>query len=191
MSLSGPLNDVARRVVVFVALSCLATARTNATVLVPVDLAELSREAGAIVRGRVTATESRWTADRRAIETVVTMDVDASLKGALGRRVQFIVPGGTLGRYRSLMAGAPEFVVGQRVIVFLGWTGPSYPHLLGLGQGVYRVVPDRERRGWLVTPPAITAAAGPARVVRGDPARRSLTLADFEQRVRELAGDRR
>ncbi len=178
------------RLIALSVLSCLAAAPANATVLIPADVAELSRDANAIVRGRVTATESQWTADRRAIETVVTMDSDASLKGALGRRVQFIVPGGTLGRYRSLMAGAPEFVVGQRVIVFLGGTGPSYPHLLGLGQGVYRVMPDRERRGWLVTPPAITDA-GPARIVRGDPGRRSLTLADFEARVRALAGERR
>src|SRR5437016_1232842 len=133
------MKNTHRRLAVFVALAFLAAARARATVLVPVDLAELSREAQAIVRGHVTAAESQWTADRRAIETVVTIEAETSLKGSLGTSVQFIVPGGALGRYRSLVAGAPEFVAGQRVIVFLGWTGPSYPHLLGFSQGVYRI----------------------------------------------------
>ena len=185
------MEKVRTLLIALAVLACLAAAPANATVLVPVDLAELSRDAGAIVRGRVTAAAAQWTADRRAIETVVTIDAESSLKGSLGRRVQFIVPGGTLGRYRNLVAGAPEFIVGQRVIVFLGWTGPSYPYLLGLGQGVYRIAPNRERTGWLVTPPAIIETAGPMRIVRGDPARRSLTLGDFEARVRELAGARR
>ena len=175
--------------VVFVGLSLLAAARANATVLVPVDLAELSREAGAIVRGRVIAADSQWTADRRAIETLVTIEAEASLKGPFGTRVQFIVPGGALGRYRSLVAGAPEFISGQRVIVFLGWSGPSYPHLLGLGQGVYRILANDDGSAWVVTPPAIAEAAGPVRIVRGDPARRSTSLAAFELRIRALIGE--
>jgi hypothetical protein len=56
----------------------------------------------------------------------VTIDVEESLKGSLGRTVQFLVPGGALGRYRSIFVGAPQFVV-ERVVVFLGWRGPSYP----------------------------------------------------------------
>jgi hypothetical protein len=60
-------------------------------------------------------TETRWTVDRRAIETVVTLDVEAWLKGSLGRTVQFVVPGGALGRYRSIFVGAPQFVVEEAV----------------------------------------------------------------------------
>ena len=142
-------------------------AQLGATVLVPADLSELSRDAGAIVRGQVVATESRWTADRRSIETLVTVEVETSLKGSLGSTVQFLVPGGTLGRYRNVVIGAPAFDTGQRVVVFLGWTGPSYPYLLGLSQGVFRVLPN---------------AAGTAWMVRQTP------LAEFEQRVRTLAG---
>ena len=185
------MKNTERRLLVSIGLPFFVAGRIAATVLVPVDLAELSREAGAIVRGRVVATEPQWAPDRRAIETLVTIEAEASLKGPFDTRVRFIVPGGSLGRYRSLVAGAPEFVAGQRVIVFLGWTGPSYPYLLGLGQSVFRIVPSPNGAGWLVTPPAITDAAGPLRIVRGDPARRSMALADFEERVRELAGERR
>ena len=160
----------------------------SATVLVPADLGELAHEAGAIVRGRVAATETRWTGDRRAIETVVTIDVEASLKGSLGPTVQFVVPGGALGRYRSIFVGAPQFVVEERVVVFLGWRAPSYPYLLGLGQGVFRIAAGANRSGAFVTPPPMIApAAGAVRIVRGDVARVPLPLAAFEQRVRALA----
>jgi hypothetical protein len=53
---------------------------------------------------------------------------------------------------------------------------------------VFRIVPGAG--GWVVTPPAVLPAGGPVPVgiVRGDPARRPLPLADFEQQVRVLAG---
>ena len=170
----------------------LCSLPAGATVLVPADLGELARDAGAIVRGRVAATETRWSGGRRAIETVVTIDVEASLKGSLGRTVQFVVPGGTLGRYRSLFVGAPQFAAEERVVVFLGWRGPSYPYLLGLGQGVFRVAANASRTGVMVTPPPMIApAAGSARIVRGDLSRVPMPLAAFEQRVRALAGGQR
>jgi len=66
--------------------------------------------------------------------------------------------------------------------------GPSIPHVLGLNQGVFRLI--RAADGWIVTPPAALPAAGSVRIVRGDPSRRPLPLAEFEQRVRALAATR-
>lgn len=160
----------------------------RATVLVPADLGELSRDARAIARGRVMAVDPQWTEDHRTIETLVSIEVDAYLKGSLGSVVQFRVPGGSLGRFRSIMVGAPEFVVDQHVVVFLGAHGPSVPYVLGLSQGVFRIVQAAGGSGWLVTPPAMNPVTVPTRVVRGDPARRPVPLADFEQRVRDLVG---
>jgi hypothetical protein len=157
----------------------------RATVLVPADLGELSRDARAIAYGRVAALDAQWSDDRGTIETVVTLDVDHYFKGALGSTLRFRVPGGELGRLRSIVVGAPEFAVDQHVVVFLGARGPSVPFVLGLSQGVFRVVPGNDD-GWVVTP-AATLAAASARIVRGDPARRAVPLSDFEQRVRALA----
>lgn len=167
----------------------LAVAPAAATVVVPADLGELSHEARAIARGRVVAVEGRWTEDRRTIETLVTLEVESYWKGALGPTLQFRVPGGELGRYRSVVVGAPEFAVDQRVVVFLGANGPVIPYVLGFNQGVYRVLRSADGQSWMVTPPPMLPAAGPAaRVVRGDPERKTLPLADFEARVRALAG---
>lgn len=176
------------RIVMLSALAILAAASASATVLLPTDLGELSRSARSIARGRVVALEPHWTANRRTVETVVTLEADTYLKGSLGATVRFRVPGGELGRYRSIVVGAPRFAIGQLVVVFLGVRGASVPYVLGLSQGVFRLVRDSEG-GWLVTPSVILPATGGlVRIVRGDLARRSMALADFEQRVRALAG---
>jgi hypothetical protein len=170
--------------ILFVALA----RRGDATVVVAADLGELSRDARAIAVGRVVAVDGRWTDDRRTIETIVTLDVDRYLKGSLGATLQFRVPGGALGRYRTIVVGAPGFVVDQRVVVFLGATGPMIPYVLGFNQGVYRIVAS-DAGAWMVTPPAmLPTAGGTAPVARGDAARRPLPLADFESRIRVLAG---
>src|SRR6266851_6237605 len=176
----------------FLFLSLLLAVPAGATTIIPADLDELSRDARAIVRGRVAAVDPQWTEDRGTIETMVTLEVESYLKGDLGPTLRFRVPGGELGRFRTIVVGAPAFAVDQRVVVFLGARGPSVPYVLGLSQGVFRVVRAIDNSGWFVTPPAIlpaltgTAAAG--HVVRGDRSRRALPLADFEQRVRALAG---
>jgi hypothetical protein len=174
-------------------MSCMLLALTlpvRATVIIPADLGELSRDARAIVRGRVAALDAQWTDDRGSIETIVTLEVESYLKGALGAALRFRVPGGELGRFRSIVVGAPEFALDQHVVVFLGARGPSVPYVLGLSQGVFRLVRAADDSGWMVTPPAIvpaTTGALAVPIVRGDPSRRAMRLDDFEQRVRTLA----
>ncbi|MGE3509209.1 MAG: hypothetical protein AB7N65_10035 [Vicinamibacterales bacterium] len=166
-----------------VALTFAATGAA-ATVLIPVELRELTREAGAIVRGRVVAVDARWTDDRRGIETLVTLAVESYLKGSFGETLTFRVPGGRLGRLRSVMVGAPQFAPEQRVIVFLGHRGPTVPHVIGLSQGVYRITPMAG--SWHVTPPALSGTGGTRPVIRGDRTRRPLPLDAFEAEVRHL-----
>ncbi len=163
----------------------LSVTSAGATVLVPADLGTLAREARAIVRGRVVAVTPRPTEDRRGIETLVTVQVETSLKGSLGEAVTFRVPGGRLGRYRSLVIGAPDFSPDEQVVIFLGYQGPALPYVLGLSQGVYRVTIAGGQ--WMVTPPAIVDVGQSQRLVRGDPNRRPWSLGAFEREVRALS----
>jgi hypothetical protein len=160
----------------------------SGTVIIPADLGELSHDALAIVRGRVAAVDPRWTADHRTIETIVTLEVESYLKGTFGPTMQFSVPGGDLGRFRSIVIGAPTFAVDERVVVFLGARGPSVLHVVGFSQGVFRVVRAADNTGWLVTPPANLPSARTVAIVKGDPSRVPLALDDFERRVRGLVG---
>src|SRR5262245_117517 len=178
---------------ILLAIGCVLTAAlpATATVLVPADLGELSREAVAIVRGRVVATDARWTDDHRSIDTIVTLAVERYLKGSLGTTLQFRVPGGELGRFRSVVVGSPEFAVDDRVVIFLGARGPTVPYVLGFSQGVFRVVRAADSAEWMVTPPPVGPSTTVARVVRGDASRKPLALADFEERVRAAMGSAR
>ena len=156
-----------------VLLVLAATIPLHATMLVPADVSELSHDAIVIARGRIAAVDAQWTGDRRTIETIVTLDVERYLKGNLGARVQFRVPGGRLGRFRSVVVGGPVFAADDRVVVFLGANGPSVPHLVGFSQGVYRVMQVSGRA-----------------MVRSEIAHTPVPLDDFESRVRSLAGRR-
>ena len=130
------------------------------------------------LRHRAAARSSRSTASGRPPTTDPSRpssrcDADAWLKGDLGATVRFRVPGGRLGRYRSLVVGAPKFEAGQQVVVFLGATPPSLPYVLGLSQGVFRVA--QGAAGAVVTPPAVMPVSdGTRRVTRGDLSRRPL-----------------
>jgi hypothetical protein len=179
------------RALLLFCLMLVVSVPAHATVLVGADLGDLARDARAIARGRVLAVDGQWTADHRTIETIVTLEVESYLKGALGATVQFRVPGGDLGRFRSVVVGAPAFEVDERVVVFLGATGPSVAYILGLSQGVYRVVRGADASSWLVTPPAIMPSAVTVKIARGDPARRPLPLPEFEQRVRTIVAGAR
>lgn len=163
-------------------------ASAGATVLVPADLGDLSRDAIAIARGRVGAVTSQWTDDRATVETIVTLEVDRYLKGRLGDVVRFRVPGGDLGRLRTIVVGAPQFAVGDHVVVFLGAHGPTIPHLVGFTQGVYRLARAADNSGWTVTPVANLPSANAVSIVRGDRSRRPMPLGEFERHLQQLAG---
>lgn len=179
------------RMVWVVVLASAVAARAGATVLIGADLGELTRDARAIARGRVVAIDAQWTDDRRTIETLVTLEVERYLKGSLGGTLQFRVPGGELGRFRSIVVGAPVFALDERVVVFLGAQGPSIPHVLGLSQGVFRVAQAGDRDRWMVTPAPFGPSTATVRLARGDANRRPLPLAVFERRVAALVAGAR
>lgn len=138
------------------------------TVVVPADLPTAVAESDVIVHGRVVDVRSAATGPG-GIETFVTVAVVEALKGAPGRHVLFRVPNGQVGRYRRVVAGAPEFAAGDEVVVFLRGAPPQIPALFGLGQGVYRVARQ----------------AGAPVVLRGSAGRRPLPL---EALTREIQG---
>lgn len=159
----------------------------SATVLLPGDLGDIARGAAAVVRGTVVDVRTEWADGRRRVETIVTLDVSETLKGDFSGRVSFQVPGGVMGRYRSVTVGAPTFHVGEEVILFLGAKAPSLPYVLGFGQGVFRVRRDAGTGETSVTPPPLLAdPAVSVAVRRGDPSRRPMNLQDFTSTVRSV-----
>ena len=159
----------------------------TATVLIPAEFREIVSGSQIIVHGRVSEIRAEWVDGRRRIESVVTLEASSFYRGAAGRTVTFRVPGGQIGRYKSIMVGAPEFRSGDEVVLFLKSQGPSVPQVFGLNQGVFRVRVDPRSGRRLVLQPAVTARGdAPEPVVRGARERRPLPLDQFATQIRTV-----
>jgi len=174
---------------VAVLIACLAPVTLAATVLVPADFREIVNSADIIVYGRVTATEVRWSDDRKHVDTLVTVQSGTYLKGHAGASVMFKVPGGTIGRFMNVTVGAPNFTVGDEAVFFLNTRGREVPTIFGLNQGVFRVSTNAATRRRVVTPPLLSRAGAPQRIVRGDPERKPVPLETFGAQVQSLLAE--
>ncbi|HXH07825.1 MAG TPA: hypothetical protein VNI83_14670 [Vicinamibacterales bacterium] len=164
----------------------LVAVPARATLIVGADLGELVAGADAIVHARVVDVRPVWVDGRRRVESIVTVLTLARLKGDAGAEISFRTPGGQIGPYRTFMVGAPSFSEGEELVLFLRLRGVPVPHVVGLSQGVFRVVADAAGRR-LVIPPALVAPDDAGRVVRGASARRPESIERFAERVRTLA----
>jgi len=156
---------------------------TFASTFLTAELREVVTDAATMVRGRVTDVRA-VRSPAGEVESIVTIAVESVLKGAADAFVSMRVPGGTIGRYRTVMTGAPVMRVGDRAVFFLK-RGPGnafWP--VGLSQGIYRVTMSGS--GGMIAAPVVsgvtTNASGP--VVRGDARRKALPVAEFESLVR-------
>ena len=102
---------------------------------------------------------------------------------------EYKVPGGKLGRYRSVLVGAPVFAPGDEAVLFLKTHGGSMPDVFGVNQGVFRVKVDQRTGQRMVVPPPIVAAdpqsTEPQPLKRGAVDRRPLPFDAFGARVRD------
>ncbi|MEW6322494.1 MAG: hypothetical protein AB1635_15575 [Acidobacteriota bacterium] len=170
-------------------LALLAAGSAHAVTLVPMTLDDIVRGADVALYGRVARVEGRWTADRRRIESLVTLDVVETLKGAARERLRFALPGGQAGDRVQVIPGAPALREGDLVVVFLASEGPALPRPVGWTQGVLPVTPDVRTGAPLVSAP-LRGEPG-SRVTRGSAARAPVTVAALTALVRAIDGDAR
>ena len=173
---------MALRALVF-SVICLLPAALRATVLLPAEFREIVNGSDIIAYGRVIETRVEWSDDRKNVDTLVTFHVGTYLKGGPGETVVFKVPGGTIGRYRNVLVGAPQFSSGDEAVLFLNSRGREFPSVFGLNQGVFRVSLDADTQRRMVTPPLLARGDTPEVVVRGAASRRSLPLETFGAQV--------
>jgi hypothetical protein len=112
----------------------------RATTFVGMSERALTRSADAIVIGTVAAIES-VAGPEGAINTLVTVDVDTSYKGHLGRHVTLKQPGGILHGRIQWIAGSPRFGVGERQLLFLSARRDGTARTTALGMGQFALVP--------------------------------------------------
>lgn len=162
----------------------LATETLLASTFLSAEFREVVSEASTIVRGRVTDVRA-LRSPAGDVESAVTIAVETVLKGEADRFVTMHVPGGVIGRYRTVMVGAPVMRPGEQAVFFLKSAPGNTLRPVGLVQGVYRVTASPGSIGMVhapVVPGVNTASSG--RVIRGDVRRKALPVAEFESLVR-------
>jgi hypothetical protein len=167
-------------------VSCLLAGSASAITLVPMTFEQLVDASAAVVYGRVASVHGQWTADRRGIDSIASIDAIEYLKGNLSERVSVRLPGGRVGGMVNLIPGAPVLAEGELIVLFLTTRGPALPMPTGLTQGVFRVTIDAATRTPVVRSPA-PHTAGEGRIVRGAAAGQPVALAEFGARVRGAA----
>ncbi len=129
----------------------LAT-NASATTFAEISLEELVAASPVIARGNVGKVESFWNADRTAIYTHVTLQVEDTLRGKVAsEQIVVRLPGGTVNGVSQIVIGAPQLEAENEVVLMLE-EAPSNQSarapaasgyiLIGLSQGVFDVAYD-------------------------------------------------
>src|SRR5437899_10875629 len=134
--------DAARRSLAPLAVLAMLAPPVRATTFVGVTERSLARAADAIVIGTVEQLETVAGADG-TISTLVTLDVQKTVKGHVERRLTLKQPGGSIGGRTLWIAGGPHFRTGERQLLFLSAAadGPARTTAPGMGQFVLRPHP--------------------------------------------------
>ncbi|OJT17914.1 hypothetical protein BO221_43780 [Archangium sp. Cb G35] len=131
------------------ALCLLAPAAARASTVMALDVPSLTRGSEWVIRGRVLQVSSHPLPGTGRIVTGVEVSVDEVLAGAVSSpSVQVTVPGGIAGGLRQYVSGAPVFVPGEEVVLFLAH-GTEGLRVVGLAQGAFRI--QRSEAGQKVT----------------------------------------
>lgn len=130
----------------------LESSLVAAASLPPQTAAQLVRDAEAIVVGTVVDVSEAPTKDKSAAFTYVTIDVEQVVKGSTGAKLvtlEFL--GGTVEDREIVLAGRPEFTLGEKYVFFVARNGRAGCPVLGWSQGLLRVVPRPEGKGETLT----------------------------------------
>jgi hypothetical protein len=150
---------------------------------------QLSREADAVVVGRVLQTHSYWNEDASMILTDVSVAVDETIRGEAPGVVHVRTYGGTVGNFMIEAHGFPEFTAGERVLLFLQADDEDGSiRVLGYRQGLYRIA--RGPDGSEIAVPSVEPGV---RYLNADgseaPAPRAVRLREFRSFVRVVGHD--
>ena len=118
-----------------------------ATTVIEKPFSALVQDAEVIAIGTVTAIEAEWAAQKKAPFTLVTFSDLEVLKGEAGQTelTLHFLGGPTPDGLIMQIAGVPQFRLGERSVIFCVGNQHNAVPLVGMWQGVYRVVFDAER----------------------------------------------
>lgn len=123
----------------------------EASLVMALDLPELTTRADRIVVGEVMSVKSGWDRNRERILSTIEIQVAEVWKGATPGgtgRITVVQPGGVADGIEMKVHGMPAFAAGERAVLFLrGATGPV--SIVGMGQGKRLLRFDTTAKRWM------------------------------------------
>lgn len=132
----------------------LASAPVRASLVLAMDLTEMTAEAERIVVGEVLSVRSAWDGKRQRILTTVELQVAETWKGTVpgDGRVFVVQPGGVADGIEMKVHGLPAFQAGERAVLFLRGSSARATGLVGMAQGKWPLRFDPALKQWMVDP---------------------------------------
>lgn len=149
---SAPVRNLssARRTGLLLGLGLFAAAATaSASLMVAMDLSELTQEADRIVVASVLSVQSEWDSSHRRILSRIEIKVEEAWKGEVmgDGRLTLVQPGGMADDVEMIVHGMPRFSLGERAVLFLA--GETRPVVVGMAQGKRSLRWDSGGRRWM------------------------------------------
>lgn len=185
---------IGSRALLFGVLAVLAAATpARGSVLIGLDLDELTAQADRIVLGRVVWAEPIRHQNGH-IHTRFRVQVERDLRGSGDQEIIVQTLGGRIGELAMRVEGAPSLQVGDRAVVFVEDDGHAVFRPVGMAQGVMHV--HRESGREMVAPDSrgmlLLRRDASGRLVRtAGPLPRKEQLDTFLSRVRDIVARER
>jgi len=137
-------HGIARIPSILLVTAFLATASLLASQVRLVDLEQMTQRAARIFSGRCTGTSVEFDESLGREITVATFEVRRAVKGVTGGTVTLRMLAGAAADAPS---GVPTYRTGEDVVLFLyGESAQGLSSPVGLGQGRFRVLTDKQGR---------------------------------------------
>jgi hypothetical protein len=142
-----PFSALARLLVFVVANIISLHSSAQATSVAEVSFPDLVHQADVIAVGSVSDIQEQWDEARKAPLTLVTFSDLTVLKGNPGASMTLEFLGGhTPNGLLLMIPGVPQFKVGEKTVVFGAGNHRDFCPLVGVWQGLMRVMTDPQRR---------------------------------------------
>lgn len=138
--------DVRRRRCVIIAMLLFIPSVSQATTVYRLDFDALVKLSERVILATVTKVTTKGEQRPRQIRTIVHLDVKECLFGPCSSSLVIDQLGGRYrfddGVYTQKVSGAPRFILGERVLLFLERTDTERLVVTGLSQGKFTVLGD-------------------------------------------------
>jgi hypothetical protein len=175
-------------------MSLALISSASATTVLPISEEELTKRATVIAMGVVEDVRSEYATDGSTIYTYIDVKVSRTLKGDVpDGTLKLRQLGGTVGDETVLLAGAPDYMIGEEFLIFAGpFIRTDYFGVLGIFYGRYDIGTDPSTGRKTVNGPSFSATHFDPqtheelpRIDRPDP----VYLDDFISEIRSYLND--